>query len=116
MCSDVPPESIQAYLLTRSLCTRDFKHTRGDAQRSVSCDNLDTCNPLRQFSSFLWSELCTGIKITTILGVDCVDLVPRAVYERGGGTQVCVEIAVAFENVELVCGFVFFLLYVNDRS
>jgi hypothetical protein len=116
MCPNIPPESIQAHFLTRGLCTRDFKYARGDAQPSIGRDDFDACNPLCQFSSFASSKLCTVLEVATISGVDCVNLFTGAICEGRGGTQVCVEIAVAFENVELVCCPLFILDCVSGRS
>lgn len=109
MCSDIPPKSIQAHFLTRRLRARDFKYARGDAQASVSCDDLDACDPLRQLSALAGGKLCTGVETTAVVGVDCVDLLARAICEGRGGAQVRVKVAVAFEDVELVRCFIFVL-------
>lgn len=57
MRPDVPPETIQAHLLTRRFRAGDFEDAGSNAQARVCCHDLDACDPLSQLASLPRCEL-----------------------------------------------------------
>jgi hypothetical protein len=106
---NISPETVQPNLLACRLCTRDFKHSRGDSQTSVCRNDLDACDPLRQLTSLARRQFGAGIEITSIFLIDGVNLLACAVCKSSCSAEMGVEVTIAFENVELICCLLFVL-------
>jgi len=109
MRPNVPPEPIQAHSRPCRFRACDLKHTRSNSQAGISRNDLDTCHPFRQLASLPCSQLPSGIQIACIFIEDGIDFLACAVCQGGCGAEVCVEVPVAFEDIEFVCGFLLVL-------
>lgn len=109
MRPDIPPEAVETNSQTCSLGTSHFEDTCRHSQTSIRSDDLGACNPLRQFTSFASSELCSSLETARVGCIDFADLFAGAIGESHGGTEVCVEVTVSLQDIELVCGTFFVL-------
>ena len=100
MCSDIPPEAIQAYLLPRRPTTRDLKHPRRDPQPLLRSHNLGTRNPLRQLPPLP----LTHPAIPAVLGIDTCSLLTSTINQCFRSSEMSEEVPVAFEDVEFLAG------------
>jgi len=110
MRPNVPPKPIQTYSRTRRFRACDLKHPRSNPQAGICCNDLDARNPFRQLPSLTRSQLPSGIQIACIFIEDGIDFLACAVCQGGCGAEVGMEVAVAFEDVEFVCGFLLVLV------
>lgn len=97
---EISPEAIQSNLQARGTRSRDLEHTIGDPKSDISCDDLDTGDPLSNLSSFLGSQ---GGPVGSIAGMKCTELLARSVGEGFCSAEVREEVTVALENIEFVC-------------
>ena len=110
MRPNVPPKPIQTYSRTRRFRACDLKHPGSDPQARIRCNDLDACNPFRQLTPLSRREFPTSIQIASVFVQDGIDFLACEVCQCRCGAEVGVEVPVAFEDVEFVCGFFFVLV------
>ncbi len=103
MRPDIPPEPVQSDSRTGSPCSGDFKDTTGYSETCVCRHYLCRSNPLCHVTSF------TGCDVALIGPrlVDACDGFAGPVRQRFRSPEVCLEVAVPLEDVELVGCLVF---------
>ena len=110
MCPNVSPKPIQTYSRTRRFRACDLKHPRSNPQADICCNDLDARNPFGQLPSLSCSQLCATVQFASVFVQNGIDFLTCAVCQGGCGAEVGMEVAVAFEDVEFVCGFLLVLI------
>ena len=97
VCTNIPPEAVEAHFTACYPCARHFKNTTRHPQCRIGGNNLDASDPLGDFSSIRTADAT----FFTVFDVNGVDFLAGLVGQGFGGAKVGEEGAVSLEDVGL---------------